>query len=150
MRKYSNLESRFSNIDTTWKSKTAIIAFETITTLTNFSKNYLQSQSFFAVSNQKQIIFILGGTGSSECSCFNWKRLAKFFPTTKKLYQIPYILCNPLWYLFVQSSDTNLLAERQNLGLQCIYRAQLIIQKTDLHCLLPCNFFTTLLAYCRV
>ena len=82
-------------------------------------------------------------------SCLTSKGLAKLLPRIQKLYQIPYILCNPLWSLFVQSSDTNLMAPRGTLGLQCTCRAQLIIQTTHLHCHLPCNYVTSLLAYCR-
>ena len=70
-------------------------------------------------------------------------------PRIQKLYQSPYILCNPLWSLFVQSSDTNLLAPRGTLGFQCICKAQLIIQTTHLHCPFPCNYIKSLLAYCR-
>ena len=77
------------------------------------------------------------------------KFLAKIWPGIQKLYQISYILCNPLWSFFVQSSDTNLFVPRGTLGFQCICRAQLIIPTTHLHCCLPCNYVKSLLAYCR-
>ena len=113
-------------------------------------KTYLQTQSFFTVWNQKQIIFILGGTRSREKKLLSPKGLAKPLPMIKKLYQITYILCNPLWSPFAQSSDTNLLAQRETRALQCICRVQLTIQMIHLHSHLPCNYVTSLLTYCRV
>ena len=149
VKKFSNLESSFLIIDTSWKNKTLIISTQTFRMVTNLWKTFLQTQSFFIVWNQKQMIFVLEKTGSKDRKLLNLKGLANFLPTIQKLYQIPYILCNPLWSLLVQSSDTNLMAPRGTLGLQCICRAQLIIQMTYLNCCLPCNYVTSLLAYCR-
>ena len=82
-------------------------------------------------------------------NCLTSKGLANLLPTIQKLYQIPYILCNPLWSLFVQSSDTNLLAPRGTLAFEWIWRVQLCIQKIRLHCCLLWNYVTSLLAYSR-
>ena len=105
----------------------------------HFTLFEIKNKWFSSYKNQNQ------GTGSRLTS----KGLVKLFLRIQKLYQIPYLLCNPLWSLFVQSSDTNLLVPRGTLGLQCICRAQLFIQMTHLHCRLPCNYIKILLAYCR-
>ena len=149
VKKLSYLESSFSNSDTCWKNKTCIISTKTLRIEIYLSKTFLQTQSFFIVWNQKQMIFVLEKTGSKDRKLLNLKGLANFLPTIQKLYQIPYILCNPLSSLFAQSAGTNLLAPRGTLGLQCICRAQLFIQMTHLHCRLPCNYIKSLLAYCR-
>ena len=97
------------------------------------------------------MIFVLGKTGSRKRKLFNLKKSnkTKLLPRIQKLYQITYIFCNTPWSVFVQSSDTNLLAARKTLWLQCICRAQSIIQTTHLNCRLPCNYVTSLLVYCR-
>ena len=151
MKKLLNLEWSFSNIDNSWKTKTCIISTESFRMMIKLTKTFLQTQSFFIVWKQKKGFStrIFYEQNRWKGSCLTSKGLAKLLPRIQKLYQIPYILCNPLWSLFVQSSDTNLMAPRGTLGLQCICRAQLIIQTTHLHCRLPCNYVTSLLAYCR-
>ena len=142
MRKLLNLQSSFPSIDTSWKDKTPIISTETVRMVTNLSKTFLQIQSIFIVSNQKD-------HDLAKRSSLYSKVLAKLSPRTQKLYQITYIFCNPLWPFFIQPFDTSLLASRRTIGLQWIWRAQLCIQKIRLHCSLPCNYVTSLLAYCR-
>ena len=70
-------------------------------------------------------------------------------PTIQKLYQITYIFCNTVSSVSIQPFDTNWLAPRGTLGLQCISRTQLIIHTTHRPCCLPCNYVTSLLVYCR-
>ena len=142
MKKLLNLQSSFPSIDTSWKDKTPIISTETVRMVTNLSKTFLQIQSIFIVSNQKD-------HDLAKRSSLYSKVLAKLSPRTQKLYQITYIFCNPLWPFFIQPFDTSLLASRRTIGLQWIWRAQLCIQKIRLHCSLPCNYVTSLLAYCR-
>ena len=79
--------------------------------------------------------------------CLYSKALAKLSPRSQKLYQITCIFSNPLWAFFIQPFDTNLSASTRTLGLQWSWRAQLCIQKTRLHCCLPWNYLTNLLAY---
>ena len=133
----------------TWKNKTCMISRETFRIVINLSKTFLQIQSIFIVSNQKQMIFVLRRPWSSEKKLLISKGLAKLSPRTQKLYQITYIFCNTLSSVSIQPFYTNWLAPRGTLGLQCICRAQLIIQTTHLHCRLPCDYVTSLLAYCR-
>ena len=149
MKKLLNLQSSFSSIDTSWKDKTSIISTETVIMVTNLPKTFLQIQSIFIVSNQKQMIFILRRPWSRERSCLYSTVLAKLSPRTQKLYQITYVFCNPLCFLFIHPFDTNLLAPRGTLGLQWNCRAQLFIQTIRLHCCLPWNYVTYLLAYSR-
>ena len=59
MKKLLNLQSSFPSIDTSWKDKTPIISTETVRMVKNLSKTFLQNQSYFIVSNQKQMIFVL-------------------------------------------------------------------------------------------
>ena len=127
VKKLSNLEWSFLNSDTSWKNKTLTISTKTLRIMIDLSKKFFQIQSFFIVWNKKQIIFVLGQQDKGKGNWLTSKGLAKLLPRIQKLYQIPYILCTPLWSLFVQSSGTNLLASRGFLGLQCICRAQLII-----------------------
>ena len=41
------------------------------------SRNLLKTQSFFIVSNQKEMIFVLGKTGSRERKLLNFKKSSK-------------------------------------------------------------------------
>ena len=125
------------------EKKSPLISTEIFRMVINLQKTFLQTQSFFTFWNQKQIIFILGGTRSSERKLLKFKSSSKAFTQDTKAIS----LCNPLQFFFVQSSDTNLIALRGTLGLQCICRAQLIFQTTHLNCRLPCNYVTSLLAY---
>ena len=143
VKKLSNLESKFLNVDTSWKNKFPI-STETFRMVINLQKTFLQTRSFFIVSNKKQIIFVLGRPWLWEISCLYSKVLAKPSTRMQNLYQITYIFCNPLWYLLIHPFDTNLLAPRGTLGLQWICRAHLFIQTTCLHCCLPCNYVTGL------
>ena len=130
-------------------SRTCIISTETFRIVINLSKTFLQTQSFFVVWNHKQMIFILGKTGSGKRSCLTSKGLPKPLPRIQNLYQITYIPCNTVSSITVQPFDTKWLAPRGTLGFQCIHRTQLLIHRTHLPCNLPCNYFTSLLAYCR-
>ena len=58
VKKLSKLESSFLNIDTSSKHKTPIILTETITMAINLPKTFLQTQSFFIVWNQRQMIIV--------------------------------------------------------------------------------------------
>ena len=138
MKKIVTLRSSFPSVDTSWKDKTPIISTETVRMVTNLSKTFLQIQSIFIVSNQKD-------HDLAKRSSLYSKVLAKLSPRTQKLYQITYIFCNPLWSLFIHTFDTNLLAQRGTLGLQRISRAQLFIQAIRLHCCLLWNYVRSLL-----
>ena len=50
----------------------------------NLPKTFLQFQFIFTVSNQKRIIFILGGTGSSQKKLLQFKSSSKTFTQDKK------------------------------------------------------------------
>ena len=149
MKKLLNLGWSFSNIDNTWKNKTCIISTETSRIVINLSKTFLQTQSFFIVWNQKQMIFVLEKTGSRDRKLLNFKISGKTFTQDSKAISNPYILFHPLWSVFVQSSDTDLLAQRGTLAFQWIWRVQLCIQKIRLHCCFLWNYVPSLLAYSR-
>ena len=149
MKELLNLEWSFSNIDNTWKNKTCIILTKIFRIVINLSKTCLQIQGFFIVWNQKQMIFVLGETGSGKRSCLKSKGLAKLLPRIQNLYQITYIFCNSVASISILPFDTNWLAPRETLGLQCICRAQLLIHTTHLPSSLPCDYLTSLLSYCR-
>ena len=136
MKKLLHEEWSFSNIDNTWKIKTGIISTQTFRTVINLSKTCLQIQSFFIVWNQKQMIFILGKTGSGKRSLLTWKGLVELLPRMQNLYQTTYLFCNIVKSISIQPFDTNWLAPRETLGLQCICRAQLVIHTTHLPCYL--------------
>ena len=108
MKRLLNLASSFSNIHTNWKKKTPIILTETFTMVMNLSKTFLQTQSFFIVWNQKQMIFVLGGTGLTKRKLLNFKRSSKTFTQDKKaisnyLYLLKTVTCfhSSLWYQFI-------------------------------------------------
>ena len=136
MKKLLNLEWSFSNIDNAWKKKTCIISAETFRIVTNLSKTFLQTQSLFIVWNKKQMIFILAKTGSGKRGCLTSNGLAKLLPRIQNLYQITYIFCNTVQSISIQPFDTNWLAPRETLRLQCICRAQLFSHTTHLPCCL--------------
>ena len=131
------------------KNKTLINSTEKFWNGSKFFKNFSSSQSFFIVWNQTQINDCCLRRNRIEGSCLSLKGQAKFLLRRQKLYQITNIFCNPLSSVFIQPFDTNLLAPRRTLGLQCIYRAQLIIQIAHIYYRLPCIYVTSLLAYCR-
>ena len=121
VKKLSNLESRFSNSDTSWKNNTSIILAETLRMVIYLSKNLLKTQSFFIVWKKKTNDFrlrknrIMGkevdrDQDRVERCCLCSKVLAKLSPRAQKLYQITYIFCKRLWSFFIQPFDTNLLA----------------------------------------
>ena len=84
VKKLSNLESSFLIIDTSWKNKTPIISTKTFRMVINLSKKFFQTQSFFIVGNEKQMIFLLGKTGSRERKLLNFKRSSKTFTQDTK------------------------------------------------------------------
>ena len=132
VKKLSNLESSFLIIDTSWKNKTPKISTKTFRMVIYLSKTFLEIQSFFIVWNEKQMIFAFLGTGSQKGSCLTAKGLAKLLPRIQKLYQIKYIFCNTVSSVSIPPFDTNWLAPRGTLGLQCIGRAQPIIHTRHL------------------
>ena len=105
MKKLLNLDSGFSSIVTSWKDKTPIILTETVRMMKNLSKS-----SSFQIKNKKFSSYEDQDRGKRYC--LYSKDLTKLLPRIQKLYQIPYILWNPLWSVFVQSSDSNLLTTR--------------------------------------
>ena len=84
MKKLLNLQSSFSNIDTSWTDKTPIISTETDRMVTNLSKNFLQIQLIFIVSNQKQMIFVLRRLWSREKKLLMFKSPSKTFTQNTK------------------------------------------------------------------
>ena len=127
----------------------------------NINQNVSNGNKPFKKFSSNSIIF----------HCFKWKRidflfrrkqdqgkgspltskgLAKLFPRIQKLYQITYIFCTTLSSLSIQHFYTNWFPARGALGLQCISRVQLIIQRTHLPSCFPCHYVTSLLAYCKV
>ena len=149
MKKLLNWQSSFSSTDISWKEKTPIISMEKVKMVANLSKTFLQTQSFFIVSNQKQMIFVLGRPWSREKKLLIFKSSSKTFTqNTKARTNYIYVLYS-LVTSFHSSLDTNLLERRATFGLQWICRVQLFIQTTRVHCCLPLNYVTSLLAYCR-
>ena len=128
----SNLEWSFLIIDTSWKNKTPKILTKTFRMVIYLSKTFLEIQPFFIVWHEKQMIFALLGTGSQKESCLTAKGLVKLLPRIQKLYQIKYIFCNTVSSVSIPPFDTNWLAPRGTLGLQCVGRAQPIIHTRHL------------------
>ena len=75
------------------EKKTAIILTETFRMVINLSKTFLETQSFFIVSNQKEIIFVLRGTGSRE------RKLLNFETSSKTLTQDTKAISNYIYLL---------------------------------------------------
>ena len=109
MKKLLNLQSSFSNIDTSWTDKTPIISTETDRMVTNLSKIFLQIQLIFIVSNQKQMIFVFRRTWSLEKKLLIYKSSSNNFPQNKKaisnyiyLLQLSVIsFHSSLWYQLI-------------------------------------------------
>ena len=149
MKKTLNLEWSFSNNDNTWTNKTCIISTQTFRIAIDLSKTFLQTQSFFIIYNHKQMIFILGKTGSGKTSWSTSKALSELSPRIQNLYQITYLFCNTVQSISIQLLHQNWLALSETLCLLCICRAQLLIHTTHLTCYLPCSYVTRPLAYSR-
>ena len=77
VKKLSNLQSSFLNSDTSWQNKTLTISTQTFRMVTNVSKTFPQTQSFFIVWNQKQMISVLEKAGSRDRKFLNFKRSTK-------------------------------------------------------------------------
>ena len=93
VKKLPNLVSSFSKSDNNWKNKILIILAETLRIVRNLSRNFPQTQSFFIVLNQKQMLFVLGKTGSKEKKLLNFKRSSKTFTQhTKATWNDVYLL----------------------------------------------------------
>ena len=149
MKKTLNLEWNFWNNDNTWTNKTCKISTQTFRIVIDLSKTFLQTQSFFIIYNHKQMIFILGKTGSGKTSWSTSKALSELSPRIQNLYQITYLFSNTVQSISIQLLHTNWLALSETLRLLCICRAQLLIHKTHLPCYLPCSYVTRPLAYSR-
>ena len=118
--------------------------------LINLSKYFLQIQSFFFVSNKKQLIFLLGKTGSRERKSLNFKRPSKTLRQDKNaISNYIYIFCTTLSSVSIHHFYTNYFPVIGTLGLQCILRTQLIIHTTHLPSCFPYHYVTSLLAYCK-
>ena len=141
VKKLSNLEWSFLIIDSSWKNKTSIISTRTFRMVINLSKNCLQTQSFFIVWNKKQMIFLVVKTGCRERKLLNFKRSSKTFTEDTKPISMSSVSIQPFY--------TNWLAPTGNFGLQWICWVHLFIETILLHCCLPSNYVTSLLAYCR-
>ena len=93
MKKLLNLQSSFPSIDTSWKDKTPIISTETVRMVTSLSKTFLQFQSMFIVSNQKQMVFVLRRPWSREKKLLIFKSHIKTFTqNTKAISSYIYLL----------------------------------------------------------
>ena len=150
MKKLLNLTSTFSNSDTNWKKQNSYnIDQNTQNGGVPFKKFSSDSIIFHCLEWKINNFSIRKKQDQGKWNCLISKSLAKLVPRIQKLYQITYIFCNTLWSVFVKSCDTNLLEARGTLALQCICRAQLIIQTTYLNCRWPCNHVRSLLVYCR-
>ena len=74
----------------------------------NLLKNFHQTQSFFIVWNEKQMIFLLGKTGSRERKSLNFKRSSKTFTqdtkaTSNYIYRLYHsVICFHLTVLYYQ------------------------------------------------
>ena len=111
MKKLLNLEWSFLNIDNTWKNKTCIISTETFGIVIHLSKIFLETQSFFIIWNQKQMIFILRRPWSSEKKLLIFKMSSiTFTQNTKAISNYIYLLqpsvislLPSLWYQLIST-----------------------------------------------
>ena len=104
VKKLWNLESRFSNSDTSWKNNTSIILVETLRMVIYLSK-YLLKTHFSLFEIKKKWFLSEKKQGQGKGSCLTLKSLAKLSPRIQKLYHITHIFCNTviclcpiLWY----------------------------------------------------
>ena len=78
-----NSESSFTNI-LNFQKKYPIMSTEISRIMINLSNLFLQTQSFFIIWNQKQMVFILDRTGSRERKLLKFKRSTKTFTQDTK------------------------------------------------------------------
>ena len=94
------MEWSFANTDYTWKNKTGRISTETFGIVINFSKTFLQIQSFFIVWNQKKNYFHLSKNRIAEKRLLNLKWSSKIFTQdTKAISNLIYLLQHCIIYL---------------------------------------------------
>ena len=138
--------------------------------VTDISKTFLQTESFFVAWNQKQMVFMLRKTGPRERKLLNFKRSSETFtqdtkaisnyiyvlyhsvillPRIQKLYQITYMFSTTRSSVSIKTCYTNWLVTKGTFGVQRICRAHLFIQTTRLHSWLPWYFVRILFAYSR-
>ena len=98
----------------TWKNKTCMISRETFRIVINLSKTFLQIQSIFIVSNQKQMIFVWRKPWSSEKKLLIFKISSKTFTqNTKAISDYMYFL-EPYAIFFHSSLLYQLIATNRN------------------------------------
>ena len=150
MNKLLNFEWSFLNIGIRSKNKTPIIFTETFRTVINLSKTFLQTQSFFIGWNEKQMIFVLGGTGLKERKLFNFKTSTKHFTEdTKAISNYIYLLEHSV-ICFDSSIRYQLIATKRNPWVALYFQSTINYShntSTLPHCHLPCNYVRSLLAY---
>ena len=150
MKKLLNFQWSFLNIDIRSKNKTPIIFTETFRIMINLSKTFLQTQSFFIVWNEKQMIFVLEGTGSKERKLLNCKSSTKnFTEDTKAISNYIYLLQHSV-ICFDSSIWYQLIATMRNPWVALYFQSTVNYShdtSTLPHCHLPCNYVTSFLAY---
>ena len=114
MKKIVTLRSSFPSVDTSWKDKTPIISTETVRMVTNLSKTFLQIQSVFIISNQKQMIFVLRRPWSSEKKSVILKSPSKTFTQNGKAISDYMYLLEPYVIFFYSSLWYQLIGTKRN------------------------------------
>ena len=112
-----NSESSFTNI-LNFQKKYPIMSTEISRIMINLSNLFLQTQSFFIIWNQKQMVFILDRTGSREKKLLKFKRSTKTFTQDTKAilnYKSPLqtsviSLRSILWYQLIRTKRSHWVA----------------------------------------
>ena len=116
-----NLQSSFTNILHFKKKKERKIPIKSTKVyrvMINLPNPFLQTQSFFIIWNQKQMIFILGRTGSRERKLLKFKWSTKTFTQDTKAilnYKSPLqtsviSLHSILWYQLIRTKRSHWVA----------------------------------------
>ena len=150
MKKLLNFQWSFLDIDIRSKNKTPIIFTERFGTVINLWKNFLQTESFLIVWNEKQTIFVLGGTGSTEGKLLHFKSSTKnYTEDTKAISNYIYLLQHSV-ICFDSSIWYQLISTKRNPWVALHFQSTINYShdtSTLPHCYLPCNYVTSLLGY---
>ena len=130
------------------KKKTPTISTETFRMVINLSKNFLQTQSFSIVWNQKKYFSSSEKQDKGRGSPLTSKGLAKHLPRIQNLYQITYIFCTTLSSVSIQHFILTDSHQEEPLGYSVFAEPNYLFIH-HLYCCLPCNYVTSLLPYCR-
>ena len=87
----------------------------------NVSKTFLQTESFFIISNQKEMIFVSGGTGLTERKLINFYNVKFYISSVRLCSLVSFSRLIPTYWHEEEPSGCSVYAQPRELFKQYIY-----------------------------